>query len=126
MHRIIFLRLGSRKLHILKLIGACIFFSAALFFLNNVYRLFNTADVMLEYARNPIRAAEAGFPGGVDVSDFIGVLMEPAAQALLWLAVFMAGFVAYRAGYLILPVEEDVEQVQLRAQKLAKKIKKAK
>jgi hypothetical protein len=122
MHRIIFLRLGSRKLHLLKLIGACIFFASALLFLHHVYRMSNTADVMLELARNSVQAEAAGYPGGVGVSDILGVLMEPAAQALIWLAVFIAGFVVYQAGNFIIPVEEDVRELQIRAQTASRKI----
>jgi hypothetical protein len=117
MHRVIFLRVGSRKLHLLKLMGACLFFSSALYFLNNIYRIFETSDKLMIYTRTPSLAEAAGFYGGISVSDIIGVLMEPVAQALLWLVFFTAGFVIYRAGYFILPLEEEVDAVKAKQKK---------
>lgn len=120
MHRVLWLRVGSSRLHLLKLAGAFIMLAAMLKVFESVYALFLTVNKAIQ-AQAGAQQALALFDGcmqcwgvypvGFTNEDFLGVVLGPVAAFLFWLAVVVIGLMVYQSGRVLLPIEEyDIAQ----------------
>jgi hypothetical protein len=114
MHRVILLKVGGAKVHLLKVVGALLVCGGALGVLSAIAELFRTIKQVELAATAPALAEQVfGLTQAALTSDVIlGLLTGPAAFFMIWLAVFVAGAMVYRSGSVILPIEEDSEDVK--------------
>ena len=129
MRRIIFLRAGGRDVHLPKLIGALILFAAIIMFFQTSAAMFNNWDTVkyVDGCLNPAKGPDALVINCTEVAkDSLGVSVMADQEALtlrqkveaiapsiagilFWLAALFAGFMVYRTGQLVLPIEEEVK-----------------
>jgi hypothetical protein len=129
MHRAVTFHIGGQKFHLLKLIGAFIVIAAAIMLLSDVFKLMQVADI--------IGLANQGVPqsvslelSGVTVTKLLeagdaelqtGMLLVPIAGILFWAAIVIAGRVFYRAGGILIPIEEDIKDTPPKKKKKVKR-----
>jgi hypothetical protein len=127
MHRIVLLRIGGKKLHLLKLVGSFTLFGAALGSLDALSQVFLRAEQISiaqanpEFAINVLGITTARLVGERGTGFILGFLMQPLAAFMFWLALFLVGAMVYRTGGFIVPIEEDIETVQEKPKKKGKK-----
>jgi hypothetical protein len=111
MHRVILLKIGGKRLHLLKIAGALVLSGAALGVLATVAEVFRIIKQVELSKSNAALALEAfNLPSSALSNDVVlGLLMQPIAFFMLWLALFVAGAMVYRSGNLVLPIEEEEE-----------------
>ncbi|MEK6941568.1 MAG: hypothetical protein AABW85_01810 [archaeon] len=124
MRRLLFFRVGGRDVHMPKLIGAFVLFAALLYFIQASALMFNSWDNLKEvdsclhdsgvdhFYCQDIAFKSTGLYVRVDQSalsmrQFWGVLLGPIANVLVWLAVLFIGWLIYKTGDLVLPIEES-------------------
>lgn len=122
-----FFRFGGREVHMPRLIGAFILFSALLFFVQASAQMFNSWDNIKEvnqclaspdFSRAFCQEAAQKSIGlyvslgqeELSLRQFWSVILGPMATVLFWLAVLFLGWMVYRTGDLVLPIEE-VEKI---------------
>jgi len=129
MHRIMIMRIGGRRLHLLKLAGAFIVFWAALMLLSSVYQMFWVAQIVQSANSGSYEAVTMEL-NGVQVTKPIvagdggtqaGLMLPPIASIMFWSALLLLGGMVYKAGGLVLPIDEQMQDV---AEIPAKKSKK--
>ena len=111
MHRVILLRIGGKKLHLLKMTGALVVVGAALGVLGTVSSMFRIIK-QLELAQSSTELAIQVFgllPSALSGDLMLGYFMIPSAWFMFWLALFIAGAILYRSGSIILPIEEEID-----------------
>ena len=111
MHRVILLRIGGQKLHLLKMTGALVLVGAGLGVLGTVSSMFRMIkQVELAQINSQIAVQVFGLTADAMSGDLIlGMFMEPSALFMFWLALFMIGAMIYRSGSIVIPIEEDIE-----------------
>lgn len=111
MHRVMLLRIGGQKLHLLKMVGALILTGAALGVLGTIAELFKIIKQFgLAQTNPPLAMHVFGMTQEALTGDvMLGFFMMPSAWFMLWLALFIVGAMIYRSGSLVLPIEEEVE-----------------
>ncbi|MCD6523001.1 MAG: hypothetical protein J7K68_04585 [Candidatus Diapherotrites archaeon] len=111
MHRIVLLKIGGKRLQLIKIVGALIVCAASLGVLDSIATLFRIIkQVEIAKTSEQIALSVFGLPPTALTSDVVmGFFMLPTAIFMLWLAVFVIGAMVYRSGGVILPVEENVE-----------------
>ncbi|MBS3060041.1 MAG: hypothetical protein J4432_00850 [DPANN group archaeon] len=115
MHRVMIFKIGSKRLHVLKLIGAFVFFGAALMFLTSVYQTFLVSDLLEQANRGVAQTVTANIGGFAveqtigprDLNTQLGLLLPSLANLLFWSAIVILGGVIYQSGSVIVPVEEE-------------------
>lgn len=117
-----------------RLIGAFILFSALLFFVQSTAMMFNSWDNLKkvndclyqkDFSREfcqQLALESVGIYVGPDQSElsmrqFWSVILGPIATILLWLAVLFFGWMIYKTGDLVIPVEESVRFLHEERQK---------
>lgn len=120
MHRIIWLRIGGKRLHMIKLAGAFFVVAAVLMVAQSAYQIFVTVQKATYAQLNPslipalfgwaIGATPSGF-GHFTSQDVLGVLLSPVAAFLFWLGIMVVAIMVYQAGKVVLPVEEYEQKV---------------
>ncbi len=137
MRRIILLKVAGRDVHLPKLIGAFILFAALFMFIKCSAEMFDSWD-NLKYVETCLADVDASAPAelqkaaimdcretlykntGIYLKEgqgkptsrqFWSVLLEPIAAILFWLAILFVGWVFYRTGELIVPIEESVREL---------------
>ena len=119
MHRVMIMRIGSRKLHLLKLAGAFLVFWAALMLLSSVYQMFWVAQVVQSANTGTYEAVTMNLNGMMvtkpivagDGSTQAGLLLPPIASIMFWSALLLLGGMVYKAGGIILPIDEQMQDV---------------
>ncbi len=111
MHRVILLRVGGKKLHLLKMTGALVLVGAGLGVLGTVAELFKLIKQMELAQSNPTLAIQVFglLPEALTSDLMLGFFMTPSAWFMFWLALFIVGAMVYRSGSLVLPIEEEIE-----------------
>lgn len=149
MRRVISLRVAGKNVHLPKLIGAFILFAALFMFIRSSAEMFDSWD-NLKYVETCLGKVDASAPAELQkaaISDcretlykntgiylkegqgkptsrqFWSVLLAPIASILLWLAILFIGWVLYRTGELVLPIEESVKELPEVKPKAVKKKK---
>ncbi|MCX8158376.1 MAG: hypothetical protein N3D73_01785 [Candidatus Diapherotrites archaeon] len=149
MKRVVYFRLGSREIHMPRLIGAFILFASLLMFIKASADTFNSWDVLKNYEKCinnidsalpiDLQSSEADkckqylkdntglslppYQAKPTVRQFWSALLAPIAALLFWLAVLLVGLVLYRTGDIILPIEETVKELPESTQKTKKEMK---
>ncbi len=131
MRRIIYLRCAGKEVHLPKLIGAFILFAALLMFIRSSAAMFDSWDNLKTVNECLSRAGgEEPFfgscqgiaqgaldlfvrPGQTTLSNrqFWSALLAPIAAILFWLAALFVGYVFYRTGELVVPIEETIKEI---------------
>jgi len=131
-----YFRVAGRDVHLPKLIGAFILFAALLMFIQASAVMFDSWDTAKETnkclqlaAANNARVdpSEDVYPlcqdlakdylgirvrhgqESLTVRQFWGALLAPIAGILFWLAMLFFGYILYKTGDLVLPIEEDIK-----------------
>lgn len=153
MKRVIFFRLAGRDVHMPRLIGAFILVAAFLMFVQASASMFDSWD-SAKAVSNCLKAAEldgqridsnpgifdecqdnaAAFLGihvrqgqeDLTARQFWGSLLGPIAAVLFWIAILFLGYMLYRTGDLVLPIEERITMVPDEPKPKAVSVKKKK
>jgi len=129
MHRIMIMRIGGRRLHLLKLAGAFIVFWAALMLLSSVYQMFWVAQIVQSANAGAYEAVTMELNGvqvtkpivAGDGSTQAGLMLPPIASIMFWSALLLLGGMVYKAGGLVLPIDEQMQDVADRPTKKGRK-----
>ncbi len=111
----ILIRIGSRKLHLIKLIGAFIFVGSGLMLLNSVYSLISIVSIVLGPAGESVILEFGDLVieqevGDLDSSVKLGLVLKPFAGVMFWSALFVFGAAIYKGGGIAFPVTETIEK----------------
>jgi len=126
MHRVIWLRFGGRRLHLVKLAGAFFILWAVLKVAEAAYLIFVTVQKSIYAQGRPdlvpqlfgwAIAAPYGFSG----EDLLGVILGPVANFLFWLAVAVVALMFYQSGRILFPIEEYEQSVREHHRRLIEK-----
>ncbi len=113
-HRIIWLKIGGKRFHLLKLAGAFFVFAAVLKVAEAAYQIFVSANKAVYAQIDPTLiphlfgwAMGAQPSGGAFLTeDVVGVLLGPIATFLFWLGIAVVAIMIYNSGKVVLPIEE--------------------
>lgn len=113
----ILLRIGSRKLHLVKLIGAFIVVGAGLMLLKHIYNMVAILSVVTGPAGQVITVNFYGLAlekviESLDVGAKVGLFLAPFAGVMFWAAVLAFGAVIYRTGGITIPITEEVKKIK--------------
>ena len=117
MHRMLWLRVGSQRLHLLKLAGAFLILAGLLKVGEATYGL----TVIMEKANfarlNPASVPQLfGWAVGpsyqFDWQNVVGVLMGPIANLVFWFGITTLAIILYQSGKLVFPIEEYEEKIR--------------
>jgi len=121
MHRIIWLKIGGKRLHLVKLAGAFFITAAVLMVAEAAYNIFVTVQKATYAYLNPalipqlfgwaIGANPSSLGGSFTTQDVLGVLLGPIAAFLFWLGVLMVAIMVYQSGKVVLPIEEYEQNI---------------
>jgi len=128
MHRVVIMKIGGKRLHLLKLTGAFIVFWAALMLLSSVYQMFWVAQIVQSANAGAYEAVTMNLNGVLvtkpivagDGSTQAGLLLPPIASIMFWSAVLLLGGMVYKAGGIILPIEEQMQDIAEKPKKSRK------
>ncbi len=128
-HRILWLKIGGRRFHLLKLAGAFFVFASVLKVAESAYQIFVTANKAVYAQVDPTLiphlfgwAMGAQPQGGSFLTeDLIGVLLGPVAVFLFWLGIAVLAIMVYQSGKVVFPVEEYEQIVKEKHKALIKK-----
>ncbi|MFQ5406760.1 MAG: hypothetical protein ACE5DI_06410 [Candidatus Micrarchaeia archaeon] len=125
MHRMIWLKIGGRRLHLFKLLGAVFGWAAALKLFESAYLIFLevsklkaamvTASLVQEFygwSMDSVSLVEGVVAYNVSLQDVLGVMAAPVANLLFWFGVVFVAIMVYRSGIVFFPIEEYDQQVQ--------------
>ena len=137
MRKVMYFKLAGKEVHMPKLIGAFILFAAMLMFVKASADMFNSWD-SLKTSEECIGNIGADLPEelqmqqfgdcrddlyyntGIYLADsqakptsrqFWSALLGPIASVLFWIAILFLGWMLYRTGELVLPIEEVEKQL---------------
>lgn len=113
----ILIQIGSRKLHLVKLIGAFIVLGSALMLLSDIYRLVSIASLVTGQAGQTVTLNFYGLIVKSSLQDLSmgvksGLVLLPLAGTMFWAAVLVFGAVLYRTGGITLPIKEKVKKMK--------------
>ncbi len=134
MRRIMYFRVAGRDVHLPKLIGAFILFASLLMFVQSSAQMFDSWDNLKHYDSCILKInSNASLDGqraefnscsdtlykatGIVVREdvpkltarqFWSGLLGSIASLLFWLAILFVGYVLYRSGDLVIPIEERI------------------
>lgn len=127
-----FFRFAGADVHTPRLIGAFVLFAALLMFVGSVAEMFNSWD-NLKYWEECLLEADDDVARyqdcRADLYNNTGIymhygeaklstrqtatlLLSPIAGIFLWLAILFIGWMLYKTGDLVLPIEETVRDVE--------------
>ncbi len=126
MHRILWLKIGGRKMHLLKLAGAFFVLASVLKVAEAAYNVFLVVDKINAAIMQPELIQQLfgwamGAPYLFGGEDILGVLLGPIAGFLFWLGVAVLSVMVYQSGKVIFPIEEYETKVSDRHRKLIEK-----
>ena len=129
MRKLIYFKVAGKDVHMPKLIGAFVLIGALLMFINSTAVMFNSWDnvkylgTCLDKA-NPSSLADFNDcretlykstgaylqqgQGKLTSTQVAGVLLGPIANVLFWAAGLFIGYIIYRTGDLVVPIEETI------------------
>lgn len=112
----ILLRIGSRKFHLFKVIGALILIGSGLMILNSVYNFISIASILIGPTGQSVvlefgSLTMYGEVGGLESSMKIGLLLSPLAGIVFWSAIFVLGFFIYNSSGIFIPLTETIMKV---------------
>ncbi len=128
-HRILWLKIGGKRFHLLKLAGAFFIFAAVLKVAEAAYQIFVTANKAVYAQIDPTLIPHLfGWSMGAQPSggsflteDIVGVLLGPVAVFLFWLGIAVVAIMVYQSGKVIVPIEEYEQVVKEKHKSLIRK-----
>lgn len=123
-YRILWLSLGGKRIHLLKLAGALFLAAAVLKLAESAYNIFVTVNKILYAQLRPELIGQLfgwsiGAPYNFSLpEDAIGVLMGPTAAFLFWVGAATLAIMVYQAGRVIVPIEEYEQKIREHHRKL--------
>ncbi len=116
MHRILWFKIGGRRMHLLKLAGAFFVLASVLKVAEAAYGIFVVVDKINTALMRPELIQQLfgwaiGAPYVFSGEDILGVLLGPIASFLFWLGIAVLAVMVYQAGKVIFPVEEYESRV---------------
>lgn len=126
MHRVLWIKIGGQRFHLLKLAGAFFVLAAVLKVAEAAYWIFVTVDKINYAMMRPETITQLfgwamGAPHAFSGEDVLGVLLGPIAGFLFWLGVAVLALMIYQAGRVILPVEEYEQRISEHHHELIRK-----
>jgi hypothetical protein len=116
MHRIFWLTVSGRRMHLLKLAGAFFVLFSILMVANAAYGVFVTVDKINAATLNP-QLSEQLFGWALSAGrsefsseDVLGIILAPIAWFMFWLGIATLSLIVYQSGKVVVPIEET-EQV---------------
>ena len=128
-YRIIWLKIGGKRFHLLKLAGAFFVFAAILKVAEAAYQIFVTANKAVYAQVDPTLiphlfgwAMGAQPSGGAFLTeDLVGVLLGPVAIFLFWVGIAVIALIIYQSGKVVFPIEEYEQIVKQKHSQMIKK-----
>ena len=137
MRRVIYLRIADRDVHLPRLIGAFVLAAAVLMFFQASFAMVDSWNTVKYYGScidslssiPDVSDQRAQFTFCSDalyratgvvvrgdrpvltLAQFWGAILSPIANLLFWLAALMFGYLVYKSGDLVLPIEERITEV---------------
>ena len=116
MHRILWFKIGGRRMHLLKLAGAFFVLAAILKVAEAAYDIFLVVDKINTATARPeliqqLFTWSMGAPYLFSGEDVLGVLLGPVASFLFWLGMAVVALMIYQSGKIVFPIEEYETQV---------------
>ncbi|MEM4255571.1 MAG: hypothetical protein QXR53_04575 [Candidatus Norongarragalinales archaeon] len=112
MHRIFWLSISGKRMHLLKLAGAFFVLFSVLMVANAAYNVFVTVDKINTATLNP-KLSEQLFGWALSAGrsefsseDALGILLAPIAWFMFWLGLAVMSLIVYQSGKVIVPIEE--------------------
>jgi len=132
--RVMYFRVGGRDVHLPKLVGAFVLLAALLLFVQSSAKMFESWDNLkvisacidsandysdniaeMTYCQDQAEKSLDLFvridQDKLTMKQFFGVLLGPIASVMVWLAALFIGWIIYRSGDLVLPIEETIRDV---------------
>ena len=112
MHRIFWLTVSGKRMHLLKLAGMFFVLFSIMMVANSMYNIFVTVDKINTAMLNPQLTEQlfgwALSAGKVEFSseDALGILLAPVAWFMFWLGIAVVALIVYQSGKVIFPIEE--------------------
>lgn len=117
MHRIFWLTVSGRRMHLLKLAGAFFVLFSVLMVANSAYNVFVSVDKINAATLNP-KLSEQLFgwalsSGRAEFSseDALGIILAPIAWFMFWLGISVVSLIVYQSGKFVVPIEETEEMI---------------
>lgn len=110
------LRIGGRRFHLLKLAGSFFVFAFILKSLEAAYQIFVTVNKAIYAQAKPDLIGQLfgwaiSAPYSFSSEDLLGVLLGPVANFLFWLGLSVVAMIIYQSGRVIVPIEEWAQDV---------------
>lgn len=123
MHRMMWLRIGGKRLHLLKLAGAFFVLAAVLMVAQSAYHIFVVVDKANMASMRPeliqqLFGWSIGAPFTFSAEDILGVLLGPVAEFLFWLGIALVALMVYQSGRIVVPIEEYEQTISEHHKKL--------
>ena len=138
--RVMYFRVGGRDVHLPKLVGAFVLLAALLLFVQSSAKMFESWDNLkvisvcidnandysdniaeMTYCQDQAEKSLDLFvridQDKLTMKQFFGTLLGPIASVMMWLAALFIGWIIYRSGDLVLPIEETIRDVPERRRK---------
>jgi hypothetical protein len=116
MHRIMIMKIGGKRLHLLKLAGAFLVFWAALMLLSSVFQMLWVANIIEKANAGEYEPVTVDLNGMTITKPIVagdgntqaGLMLPSIAGVMFWSVLLLAGVMVYKAGAIILPVDETI------------------
>ncbi len=113
----IWIKIGSKKFHLVKALGALVVIGSALMLLSNVYNVVSAVSMLLGPGGRMVTIVHDGFMytstiDGLEASSRAAMLLVPSARVLFWSAVLVLGTFIYRTGGFVLPITELITKIK--------------
>ncbi|MFA4946783.1 MAG: hypothetical protein WC607_04590 [Candidatus Micrarchaeia archaeon] len=111
MHRILWFKIGGRRMHLLKLAGSFFVLASVLKVAEAAYNIFLVVDKINMARMRPDLIGQLfgwamGSPYSFSGEDMLGVLLGPVASFLFWLGMAVVALMVYQSGKVVFPIEE--------------------
>lgn len=126
----LWLKIGGKNVHLLKLAGSFFVFAFVLKALEAAYAVFVTVNKAIYANANPSLIAHLfgwsiAAPARFSSEDIVGVLLGPIANFLFWMGLAVLALIVYQSGRVILPIEEFEQRISAHHRHLILKAKEA-
>jgi hypothetical protein len=118
-HRIMIMKIGGKRLHLLKLTGAFIVFWAALMLLSSVYQMFWVAQIVQSANAGNYESIMLNLNGMLVSKPIVagdgnmqaGLMLPSIAGVMFWAAILLLGGMVYKTGAIVLPIDEQTQDI---------------
>lgn len=112
MRKVVLFKIGGKKVHLLKVVGALVALGSAFGVLRAVSMFFTlSSQVGLAKSNSEVSMSVFGLlPQSLTDAVLLGHFMEPLVWLFLWLGLLVLGVLVYRSGNIVIPVEEEIRK----------------